>query len=104
MALTKRDESKIGTFAYHEPKPAELFEPNQIGAISIFQYGVNKAGDALKRIGTTYKIRFERCVTDQAIKKAKQVVKELNAGTLDVDSPVICIPTGRPRGRQKAAV
>jgi hypothetical protein len=103
MALTKRDEAKVGTYDFHAPKPADLFDERQIGVITIFQYGINQAGNDLKRIGTNYKVRFERAQTDEAVKVAKKVVKSLNAGTLDVDSPLISIPTGRPRGRQKAA-
>lgn len=103
MALNKRDEAKVGTYDFHAPKPAELFDERQIGVITIFQYGVNNAGTDLKRVGTLFKIRFERAQTEEAVKVAKRTVKALNAGTLDVDSPVISIPTGRPRGRQKAS-
>jgi hypothetical protein len=104
MALTKREEAKVGTYDFHAPQPAEFYSERQIGVITIFQYGLNAAGDALKRVGTNYKVRFERAQTPAAVKKAKQVVKALNAGTLDVDSPVISISNGRPRGRQRVAV
>jgi hypothetical protein len=103
MALTKRDEAKVGTYDFHAPKPADLFDGRQIGVITIFQYGINVSGDALRRVGTNYKVRFERAQTDEAVKVAKKVIKGLNAGTLDVASPLITIPTGRPRGRQKVA-
>jgi hypothetical protein len=104
MALTKREEAKVGTYDFHAPQSPEFYSERQIGVITIFQYGLNAAGDALKRVGTNYKVRFERAQTPAAVKKAKQVVKALNAGTLDVDSPVISISNGRPRGRQRVAV
>lgn len=103
MALTKREEAKVGTYDFHAPQPAEFYSERQIGVITIFQYGLNAAGDALKRVGTNYKVRFERAQTPVAIKKAKQVVKALNAGTLDADSPLFSISTGRPRGRQRVS-
>jgi hypothetical protein len=103
MALIKRDEAKVGTYDFHAPKPAELFDERQIGVITIFQYGINKAGNALRRVGTNYKVRFERAQTNEAVKVAKKVVKSLNAGTFDEDSTVISIPTGRPRGRQRVS-
>jgi hypothetical protein len=101
MALDKRDQAKVDTYDFHAPKPADQYEPRAIGVITIFQYGINNAGDGLKSIGTPYKVRFERAQTDEAIKVAKRTVKALNAGTLDVDSPVITLSNGRPRGRQK---
>lgn len=102
MALNKRDEAKVGTYDFHAPKPAELFDERQIGVITVFQYGINSSGDALRRVGTCYKVRFERAQTNEAIKAAKKLVKDLNAGTLDTDTTLFSIPTGRPRGRQKA--
>lgn len=102
-SLTARDLKKVDTYAYHEPKSAELFYPDSIGVISIFRYGRNATEDGLKRIGTNFKVRFERAKTDEAIKIAKQVVKQLNSGTY-TGKDVVCVPTGRPRGRQKAAV
>jgi hypothetical protein len=104
MALNKRDEAKVDTYDFHAPQPSHLYDPRAIGVITIFQYGRNAADTDLKRIGTNYKIRFERAQTDEAVKVAKRTVKALNAGTFDVDSPVICLSNGRPRGRQKAAV
>jgi hypothetical protein len=104
MALNKRDEAKVDTYDFHAPQPAHLFDPRAIGVITIFQYGRNAADTDLKRIGTNYKVRFERAQTDEAVKVAKKTVKALNAGTLDVDSPVICISNGRPRGRRPVAV
>ena len=104
MALNKRDEAKVDTYDFHAPQPAHLFDPRAIGVITIFQYGRNAAGDALKHVGTEYKVRFERAQTDEAVKVAKKTVKALNAGTLDVDSPVICVSNGRSRGRRPVAV
>lgn len=103
MALNKRDEAKVDTYDFHAPQPAHLYDPRSIGVITVFRYGCNAAEDGLKRIGTDFKIRFERAQTDEAVKVAKKTVKALNAGTLDVDSPVISISNGRPRGRQKVA-
>jgi hypothetical protein len=102
MALINRDEAKVGTYGYHEPQPEHLYDPRAIGIISIFQYGRNAAEDGLKRIGTNFKVRFERAQTDEAIKVAKKVVKALNAGTYE-GPDVTCVSNGRPRGRQKAA-
>ena len=103
MALNKRDEAKVDTYDFHAPQPAHLFDPRAIGVITIFQYGRNAADNDLKRIGTNYKVRFERAQTDEAVKVAKKTVKALNAGTLDVDSPVINVSNGRPRGRRPVA-
>jgi hypothetical protein len=103
MALNKRDQAKVDTFDFHDPQPADQYEPRAIGVITIFQYGINNAGDALKRIGTNFKVRFERSQTDEAIKVAKRTVKALNAGD-SLERPVITLSNGRPRGRQKAAV
>jgi len=102
MALIKRDEAKVGTYGYHEPQPEHLYDPRAIGAITIFQYGVNAAENGLKRVGTNFKIRFERAKTDEAIKAAKRVVKALNSNTYD-GPDVTVISNGRPRGRPKAA-
>lgn len=102
MALNKHDQAKIGTYDFHDPKPADLYEPHAIGVITIFQYGINNAGDALKHIGTPYKVRFERAQTDEAIKVAQRTVKALKAGDC-LERPVITISNGRPRGRQKVA-
>lgn len=102
MALTKRDEAKVGKFDFHAPKPAELYDERSIGMITIFQYGINKAEDGLKRLGTEFKVRFERGQTDKAIKATKSLVKDLNAGEFP-ERNVYCVPTGRPRGRQKVA-
>lgn len=103
MALIKRDEAKVDTYDFHAPQPSSLYDPRAIGSISIFRYGRNAAENGLKCIGTNFKVRFERAQTDEAIKVAKRIVKALNAGTYD-GSDVTCVPTGRPRGRQKAAV
>jgi hypothetical protein len=103
MALTARDQKKVGTYDFHQPADPGNYDERAIGVISIFQYGLNAKGDALKSIGTPYKIRFERGQTDQAIKAAKRVVKELNAGTY-AGKEVTIIPTGRPKGRTKAAL
>jgi hypothetical protein len=104
MTLNKRDEAKVDTYDFVAPQPAHLFDPRAIGVITIFQYGRNAAGDALKHVGTEYKVRFERAQTPTAIKTAKQVVQALNSGTLYAASPLFSVSTGRPRGRQKAAV
>lgn len=101
MALTKREEAKVGTFDFHAPNPASDYDPRSIGVITIYQYGLNAKGDALKSVGTPYKVRFERAQTDEAVKRAKKLIKDLNAGTYE-GAAVITIPTGRPRGRQKA--
>jgi hypothetical protein len=103
MALNKRDQAKVDTYDFHDPKPVDLYEPRTIGVITIFRYGINNAGDGLKRIGTNYKVRFERAQTDEAVKVARRTVKALNAGDF-MERPVITISNGRPRGRQKAAV
>jgi hypothetical protein len=104
MALNKRDEAKVDTYDFHAPQPAHLYDPRSIGVITIFRYGRNAAENALKRIGTDFKIRFERAQTDEAVKVAKKTVKGLNAGTHEPEPPVITLSNGRPRGRQKAAV
>lgn len=102
MALNKRDEAKVDTYDFHAPQPAHLFDPRAIGVITIFQYGRNAADTDLKRIGTNYKVRFERAQTDEAVKVAKKTVKALNADT-PVGGPLFTIPTGRPRGRRPVA-
>lgn len=102
MALNKRDEAKVGTYDFHAPKPADLFDERQIGVITVFQYGINNAGDALRRVGTNFKVRFERAQTDEAVKVAKKIVKALNSGTYE-GPLVVGIPNGRPRGRQRVA-
>jgi hypothetical protein len=103
MALNKRDEAKVDTYDFHAPQFAHLFDPRAIGVITIFQYGRNASDTGLKRIGTHFKIRFERAQTDEAIKVAKKTVKALNGG--DYEGPnVVSVSNGRPRGRQKAAV
>jgi hypothetical protein len=84
MALTKRDEAKVGTFGYHEPKPAELFDERAIGGISIFQCALNSKQDALKTV--------------------KRVVKALNAGDTVGLPRVTTVPTGRHVGRPKGAL
>jgi hypothetical protein len=104
MALTKRDEAKVGTYDFHAPKPADLFDERQIGVITIFQYGLNNIGTDLKRIGTPYKISFERAQTEQAVKVAKKTVKALNEGRpWEHSSSVFRLSNGRPRGRQRVA-
>jgi hypothetical protein len=100
--LTARDQKKVDTFAYHEPKPAELFEHDAIGSITIFKYVPNAKGTSLKTASSGVSIRFQRGTTEAAIKAAKKVVKELNAGTYSGPS-VICVPTGRPAGRPARA-
>lgn len=102
MALSKRDQAKVGTFDFHEPKPAELFDERTIGGITIFQYTLNKAEDALKTKSSGYSVRFERKDTAKAIKAAKALVRELNAGGVP-NKAVTCIPTGRPKGRPALA-
>ena len=101
MALSKRDAAKVGTFDFHAPKPAELFDERTIGGITIFQYTLNKAEDALKTKSSGYSVRFERKDTAKAIKAAKAIVRELNELGEGYDGPAVtCIPTGRPRGRR----
>jgi hypothetical protein len=104
MALTKRDEAKVGTFGYHEPKPAELFDERAIGSISIFQYALNSKKDAIKTISSGLSVRFERGQTDKAIKVAKRIVKELNTTGTYSGPQVTTVPTGRPVGRPKGAL
>lgn len=104
VTLSKADQKKLNTYSYHEPAPAENYDPEAVGAISVFQYVLNAKGDGLKsaKVGS---IRFKRFLTDKAIKEAKAVVKRLNAGEGGVFPAcgVIAIPTGRPRGRRPAA-
>ena len=103
VTLSKADQKKLGTYGFHEPADPGYYDPDALGAISVFQYVLNVKGDGLKtsRVGS---IRFRRFTTAEAIKRAKAVVKQLNAG----ESPfpecgVISIPTGRPRGRRPKA-
>jgi hypothetical protein len=104
VTLSKADQKKLNTYSFHEPSSPEYYDPEAVGAISVFQYVLNSKGDGLKtsRVGA---IRFKRFLTDKAIKEAKAVVKRLNAGEEGVFPPcnVIAIPTGRPRGRRPAA-
>jgi hypothetical protein len=103
MALTKSDEKKIGTYGFHEPAPADQFEPESFGVISIYRIEANKAGDDLRNRSSGIQLRFKRFTTDAAIKQARKIVKQLNAGE-DLlqgrDRLVVCVPTGRPRGRR----
>ena len=109
VGLSKADQKKLHTYSFHAPNPVEDYsteELENIAAISIFQYVENAAGNGLKsaRVGS---IRFKRFTTDAAIKRAKAVVKDLNAGvSVDDIFPacrVLSVPTGRPRGRRPAA-
>jgi hypothetical protein len=103
-ALSKADQKKIGTYSFHAPADSSLFDPSAFGVISIFEYVTSKNGDKLKThpVG---KVRFERSCTDQAVKRAKAIVRDLNSGagvpsTLFPPCGVVSVPTGRPRGRR----
>jgi hypothetical protein len=102
-ALSKADQKKIGTYSFHAPADPSLFDPSAFGVISIFEYVTSKNGDKLKThpVG---KVRFERSCTDKAIKRAKAIVKDLNAGMAETElfppCGVVSVPTGRPRGRR----
>jgi hypothetical protein len=104
VTLSKADQKKLNTYSFHEPSPAEHYDPESVGAISVFQFVLNAKGNALKsaRVGS---IRFKRFTTDVAIKTAKSVVKRLNAGEEGVfpECGVIAVPTGRPLGRRAAS-
>lgn len=106
MALSKTEEKKLGTYSFHEPSDASLYDPESYGSIQVFRYDVNAKGDGLRRRSSGISLRFQRRTTDDAVKLARKVVKRLNAGE-DIlegrDKRVICVPNGRPRGRQKAA-
>lgn len=99
-SLSKADQKKLHTFGFHAPNDPTDYDPEAIGAISVFEYVLNAKEDGLKttKIG---QIRFRRFTTDQAIKTAKAVVKQLNAGENPFPAcNVISVPTGRPRGRR----
>lgn len=105
MALTKADEKKIGTYGFHEPSGPDGYDPESFGVISVYQYQPNAAGDGLRTRSSGITLRFKRFTTDAAIKLARKVVKDLNAGVDLLEgrtSRVISVPTGRPRGRQAA--
>lgn len=106
MAITKADEKKIGTYGFHEPNDASNYDPESFGVISVFQFQLNAAGDSLRTRSAGVQIRFKRFTTEEAVKLARKVVKQLNAGE-DLhqgrDKVVLSVPTGRPRGRRPAA-
>lgn len=101
--LSKADQKKLHTYGFHQPNDPSGYDPEAIGAISVFQYVLNAKGDSLKTT-TVGQVRFRRFTTDQAIKRAKAIVKQLNAGEQPFPAcGVISIPTGRPRGRRPQA-
>ena len=105
MALSKSDEKKLGTFGFHEPSSPVGYDPEAYSTIQIYRFEANAKGDGLRRRSSGVQLRFQRRTTEEAVKLARKVVKQLNAGE-DLlegrEKRVICVPTGRPRGRQKA--
>lgn len=105
MALSKTDEKKLGTYGFHEPSSPVGYDPEAYGSIQIYRFEANANGDGLRRRSSGVQLRFQRRTTEEAVKLARKVVKQLNAGE-DIlggrEKRVICVPTGRPRGRQKA--
>lgn len=103
MALTKAEEKKIGTYGFHEPNDPISYDPDSYGVISVYRIEANKAGDALRTRSSGVQLRFKRSTTEAAVKLARKVVKQLNAGE-DLlegrEKRIICVPTGNPRGRR----
>ena len=103
MSISKADQKKIGTYGFHEPNPADCYDPDSFGVISVYKIEANVKGDGLRTRSSGIQLRFKRSTTDEAIKLAKRVVKDLNAGVDVLEGRrkrVICVPTGNPRGRR----
>jgi hypothetical protein len=108
MSLSKTDEKKLGTYGFHEPLSREEggYDPEAYGTIQVYRFEANAKGDGLRRRSSGIQLRFQRRTTEDAVKLARKVVKQLNAGENLLEGRekrVICVPTGRPRGRQKAS-
>ena len=78
--LSKADEKKLGTYAFHAPNDPSSYDPAAFGLISIYKWVLNTKGDGLKT-ASWGRVRFRRRDTELAVKTARRVVKELNNGT-----------------------
>jgi hypothetical protein len=68
--------------------------------IPIFHYEPDVTGLSVRRRSSGTVVRGERSMAVAVVKKAREVVKAMNLGQ-DL-GPMVLVPTGRPRGRQKA--
>ena len=77
--LSKADQKKVGRYGFHEPRDFHNDEAENFALISIYQLVPNKSGTALKTAAIG-KVRFRRKNTELAVKRARIIVKQLNAG------------------------
>ena len=79
------------------------FEPHDRRAfqIPIFHYEPDITGLSVRRRSSGTVVRGERSMAATVLKKARETVKAMNAGAFP--GAMVLVPTGRPRGRQKAA-
>jgi hypothetical protein len=79
----------------------DLFDPEDrsVFQIPVYHYQPDVSGFSVRRCSSGVAIRGERGQFKAVIKKAREVVKALNAG--EELSGIIGVPTGRPKGRPK---
>jgi hypothetical protein len=69
--------------------------------IPVFHYEADVTGFGVRRRSSGVAVRGERSQAAKVLKQARAVVKAMNAG--ETFPPLVLVPTGRPRGRQKAS-
>lgn len=86
-----------------DPSDASNFGPEDRRAfqIPVFHYEADVTGFGVRRRSSGVAVRGERSQAAKVLKRAKEVVKAMNAG--ETFNSLVLVPTGRPRGRQKAA-
>lgn len=86
-----------------DPSDATNFgaEDRRAFQIPIFHYEADVTGFGVRRRSSGVVVRGERSQAAKVLKRAKEVLKGMNAG--ESFPALVLVPTGRPRGRQKAS-